>query len=214
MSSSVRAWFVAAFGAVALAAGLAAPAQEQLQGDPERGEVLAYTCFGCHGIPNYKNAYPTYSVPKLTGQPAPYLASALRAYKSGERGHATMHAQAYPLSDQEIADVAAYLAGQSLDRGAQPLGQPPKAAELCVACHGANGVGLTPDYPSLAGQHADYLARALHDYKKGGRKNAIMAGFAAQLSDADIAALSEYYARQRPPLRVLAKPATALAVPR
>ena len=64
---------------------------------------------GCHGIPKYNNAYPTYRVPKLGGQPAAYLASALKAYRSGERPHPTMHAQAASLSDQDIADIAAFL---------------------------------------------------------------------------------------------------------
>lgn len=78
------------------------------QGDPARGEVLAYTCKGCHGIPFYKNVYPTYSVPKLGGQNQEYLVSALKAYRSGERLHATMQAQASRLSDQDIQDLAAY----------------------------------------------------------------------------------------------------------
>ena len=78
------------------------------QGDAERGEVLAYTCTGCHGIPFYKNIYPTYGVPKLGGQNEQYLISALKAYRSGERRHATMQAQANTLSDQDIEDVAAY----------------------------------------------------------------------------------------------------------
>jgi len=78
------------------------------QGDPARGELLAYTCKGCHGVPFYKNVYPTYSVPKLGGQNQEYLVDALKAYRSGERNHATMQAQASTLSDQDIADVAAY----------------------------------------------------------------------------------------------------------
>jgi cytochrome c553 len=62
--------------------------------DAARGAKLAYTCHGCHGIPNYKNAYPVYSVPKLGGQHAGYLVVALKGYKAQERPHATMHAQA------------------------------------------------------------------------------------------------------------------------
>src|SRR5690606_14217429 len=69
--------------------------------DPKRGEVLAYTCHGCHGVPGYKNAYPTYSVPKLGGQNAEYIISALNAYAAGERPHQTMHAQAATLSEQD-----------------------------------------------------------------------------------------------------------------
>lgn len=102
---------------VALAAMLShgALAQDQNQGDPERGRVIAYTCFGCHGIPQQKNVYPTYSVPKIGGQTYGYLVSALKAYRAGERQHATMQAQANTLSDQDIQDIAAYFV--SLNEG-------------------------------------------------------------------------------------------------
>ena len=72
---------------------------------------------------------------------------------------------------------------------------------VCQACHGKDGNGIGDlQYPNLAGQYADYLAKALHDYKSGARKNAIMAGFATTLSDEDIANLAAYYARQTGPL--------------
>ena len=79
-------------------------------GDSEAGRLKANTCMGCHGIPGYTNAYPTYRVPKVAGQSADYLAAALKAYKSGERPHLTMRAQSASLSDQDIADIAAFLA--------------------------------------------------------------------------------------------------------
>ena len=69
-------------------------------------------------------------------------------------------------------------------------------AATCAACHGADGNSDTPaqsQYPRLAGQYHDYLARALHEYKSGERKNAIMAGFAATLSEAEIQGLSDYF---------------------
>lgn len=211
MSMLPRAGFIAACGLAAFLSGGEAAAQAQA-GNAERGAQLAYTCLGCHGIPNYKNAYPTYSVPKLAGQSPQYLTSALKAYRSGERGHATMNAQAQSLSDQDIADIAAWLAGQPLKTGGtKPLTAPPKAVELCVACHGPDGVGLTPDYPNLAGQHDDYIARALLDYQKGGRKNPIMQPFAAQLSKADIEAVAAYYSSRRPSLEVPEAPVTARA---
>lgn len=94
-----------AIAAVMIAIG---PLSASAQGDPDRGEVLAYTCSGCHGIPFYKNVYPTYSVPKLGGQNQEYLITALKAYRSGERRHPTMQAQAATLSDQDILDVTAY----------------------------------------------------------------------------------------------------------
>lgn len=88
---------------------LATPVLAQTQGDAERGKVLAYTCTGCHGIPFYQNVYPTYTVPKLGGQNQEYLVAALKAYRSGERQHPTMQAQAATLSDQDMLDVTAWL---------------------------------------------------------------------------------------------------------
>lgn len=188
---------------------LAAPASlAQATGDAARGANIGYTCLGCHGIPNYKNAYPVYRVPKLHGQSAEYIASALQAYRSGERSHGTMHANASSLNDQDILDVAAYVAGPAVKPAAdaKPVGTPPAAAAVCVSCHGTDGIGITPQYPSLAGQYDDYLVRALTDYKKGGRKNAIMAGFAGQLSAADIEQLAAYYSKQRSVLSSVPKP--------
>jgi cytochrome c553 len=63
----------------------------------------------------------------------------------------------------------------------------------CVACHGQDGNAVDPQYPRLAGQYADYLARALHEYKDGDRDNAIMKGFAATLSDQDIEDVTAYF---------------------
>jgi cytochrome c553 len=72
-----------------------------------------------------------------------------------------------------------------------------KAAEVCAACHGPDGNSATADFPRIAGQHADYLAKALRDYRTGARKNPIMAGFANQLSRADIENVSAFYAAQQ-----------------
>ncbi len=80
------------------------------EGDVENGKKIAYTCTGCHGIPFYQNTYPSYHVPRLGGQNEAYIALALKAYRSGERGHKTMQAQAGNLTDQDIADIAAYFA--------------------------------------------------------------------------------------------------------
>lgn len=97
------------WGVLALTATLMCATVAQADGDPAAGRQKFYTCVGCHGIPNYNNAYPSYRVPKLGGQNAEYIANALKEYKSGERSHPTMHAQAISLSDQDIADIAAYL---------------------------------------------------------------------------------------------------------
>ena len=98
-------------GLLALGAAITAHAQEAkpAAGNAERGKQLAYTCQGCHGVTGYKNAYPSYHVPKITGQSETYLASALNEYRKGARKHPTMQAQAQSFSEQDIADIAAYL---------------------------------------------------------------------------------------------------------
>ena len=200
MPSMLRSWVIVA--GVALALALAG--QAQAAGDAQRGKQIGYTCLGCHGIEDYKNVYPTYSVPKLVGQQPEYIVAALKAYRGKQRSHATMYAQASSLSDQDIEDVAAYLAGKPLTVDAAPVGTAPaKVTGLCSACHGANGVGIMGAYPTLAGQHADYLARALVEYQKGDRKNAIMQSFAVQLSAADIKAIADYYGVQQPALKTV-----------
>ena len=204
-------WTVLALACASLAS-TSVPAQDQpLQGDAKHGKAISYTCLGCHGIEGYKNAYPMYSVPKLEGQRPEYLAAALHEYKSGDREHLTMHSQASTLSDQDIADIAAYFAGKPLVSQGKPAATPPQAATLCVSCHGQDGVAIAPAYPSLAGQHQDYIERALEEYRKGGRKNPIMKGFAATLKDEDIAAIAQYFAHeQHPSLSTESRPYTVL----
>lgn len=103
----------ARMGAFALAAALTLPAYAA--GNPEAGRIKSNTCMGCHGIPEYNNVYPTYRVPKLGGQHEDYIAAALKEYRDGDRSHKTMHAQAASLSDQDIADIAAYLSHAPAD---------------------------------------------------------------------------------------------------
>jgi cytochrome c553 len=182
------------------ALGLGAPAFAA--GDAAHGKELSYTCLGCHGIDGYNNVYPTYSVPELAGQHPEYLIAALKEYRSGERSHGTMHQQAASLSDQDIEDIAVYFAGTVLKPGAATVGTaPPKVAQLCVACHGKDGVGVMGDYPTLAGQHADYIARALDEYKKGDRKNPVMPSFMTGVSEAEIQEIAQYYSHQTPALQ-------------
>jgi cytochrome c553 len=167
------------------------------EGDIARGAKLAYTCLGCHGIENYKNAYPKYSVPKLGGQHQAYIIAALAQYKSGARWHPTMRGFAAALTDQDCADLAAFFSVAAKVTSAGPVGKPPAQAATCVACHGQAGVGTMDEYPNLAGQHADYLAQALNDYRLGKRKNPIMQPFARQLSADDIRALAEFFSAQK-----------------
>src|SRR3546814_599513 len=87
----------------------AAPAPVAPTGSAERGKQLTFTCQGCHGVVGYKNAYPNYHVPLIGGQSATYLVNALNEYQKGTRKHPTMQAQAMSFSEQDIADIAAYL---------------------------------------------------------------------------------------------------------
>lgn len=89
---------------------LALPMSGHAAGDASAGRLKAYTCTGCHGIANYANAYPNYRVPRIAGQNYEYLVAALKSYNAGQRQHPTMNAQAESLSDQDIQDIAAYLA--------------------------------------------------------------------------------------------------------
>jgi len=101
----------AAFLVLALPAAAFAQGKPALTGDAARGKPLTYTCQGCHGITGYKNAYPNYHVPRIGGQSAQFLTNALMEYRSGARKHPTMQAQAQSFSEQDIADIAAYLSG-------------------------------------------------------------------------------------------------------
>jgi len=165
-------------------------------GDAGRGEALAYTCLGCHGIEGYRNAYPSYRVPKLGGQKAAYLTIALQGYRAGTRQHPTMTAQASSLSDQDIADAVAYLTG--LGGATVANGGSKNAsfelAQSCAACHGQNGISLSPSWPTLAGQHEDYLVHALQQYRSGVRKDPVMGPMAATLNDDSVQQLAKYFA--------------------
>ncbi|WP_313317571.1 c-type cytochrome [Stenotrophomonas sp.] len=95
--------------AVAPAPAPAATPAAASSGNAATGRTLAYTCQGCHGITGYKNAYPSYRVPKIGGQSAQYLTQALTEYREGKRKHPTMQAQSMSFSQQDIADLSAYL---------------------------------------------------------------------------------------------------------
>lgn len=169
------------------------------EADPERGEAIGYTCLGCHGIPGYRNAYPSYRVPKLGGQKPAALAAALKAYRDQNRQHHTMQAQGAVLDDQDIEDIVAWLSGQGppakddLDvdsvRGREIAGD-------CIACHGTEGANATPPPPVLSGQHESYLRQALLQYKEGKRGDTVMSAFSAGLDQRDIDQLAAFYAAQ------------------
>ncbi|MGH8219990.1 MAG: c-type cytochrome [Steroidobacteraceae bacterium] len=217
MASWMRGGAFSAAAACGMLAGAAVLAQgAPPSGNAQHGKAISYTCLGCHGINGYRNAYPDYSVPELRGQHPEYLVAALTEYKSGERSHTTMHAQASELSAQDMADIAVYFAGPVLKAGSTPASahKPPAAAAVCVACHGADGIGVVPQYPSLAGQHPDYIVQTLKEYKSGARKNPVMAGMAAQVKEDDMWAIAEYYSQIAPGLKTLPRPFSDLTAKR
>ena len=166
-------------------------------GDPEAGKQLGYTCLGCHGIEGYRNAYPSFRVPKLGGQKAGYIEIALKGYRAGTRQHPTMAAQAASLTDQEIADVAAYLAtlGTETVVGGGSSPAPFDKATACAACHGPNGISVNAAWPTLAGQHEDYLLNSLQQYRDGTRSDPVMTAQAALIAEEDVRKLAYYFSR-------------------
>jgi cytochrome c553 len=193
----------ASLGAALISGAQAALAQQPAPaGDAELAQRhKTAMCIGCHGIPGYKTAFPeVYHVPKIAGQQPAYLISALKAYKSGDRSHPSMRGIAASLSDQDMVDLAAYYgvpAGTAQASGDAESGKA-KVAQVCAACHGPDGnQPSAPDQPILAGQYADYLAKALHDYKTGKRNNPIMKAFAAQLSKQDMEDLAAWFSGQK-----------------
>ena len=93
-----------------LTVGMLASAAARAEGDVEAGQVKAIPCMGCHAIPGYSNVYPTYHVPRVGGQHPEYIVAALKAYKTKQRSHPTMQAQAASLSEEDMSDIAAFFA--------------------------------------------------------------------------------------------------------
>jgi cytochrome c553 len=203
--------------AVALATGVAQA--QPVTGDVAAGQTKIAMCIGCHGIQGYQATFPeVYKVPKISGQSAPYIAAALNAYKKGDRKHPTMRGIADSLTEQDIADVAAYYAQHGADK---PVELPATAREpsaavgallqkgLCVSCHGANfAKPVDPMTPKIAGQNADYLFVALKAYKTEGnqmvgRSNGVMAGVAKQFSNAELKAMANYLGSLQGDLKIV-----------
>jgi cytochrome c553 len=177
--------------------------------DAAAGSRKAAQCIGCHGIPGYQSSFPqVHKVPMIAGQNAGYIVAALSAYKKGERKHPTMRAMAGPMSDQDMADLAAFYQqqGQSAVKqvAATTLPAPPAAVGAllakgaCASCHGADySKPISPAYPKLAGQHADYLYVALRSYTvegnaQVGRANGIMAAQVRPFTTAELKAIADY----------------------
>jgi cytochrome c553 len=192
-----------AFSALAL---LAASGIAEAAGDPDAGATKAATCAACHGMDG-NSVNPEW--PSLAGQNAAYIAKTLQAFKDGKRSNVLMSAQAAGLSEQDMADLAAYYSAQSpTRRTADPAlaevgerlyrgGNKETQVSACIACHGPAGQGVSPAaYPALAGQHAAYTAKQLGDYQSGARASdgdaRIMRSITARLTQDEIKAVAAY----------------------
>jgi cytochrome c553 len=196
------------FAALAVLCAAAAPALAQgVTGDAKAGEGKIAMCIGCHGIPGYQSSFPeVYKVPKISGQNAKYIAAVLDGYKKGDRKHPSMRGIASTLSEQDIADVAAYYEQSGKVEGAElpaPREASAQVAQLLqkgasVSCHGDNyAKPIDPSYPKIAGQYPDYLYVALKSYRDNthhtwGRANPVMGGMAKQFSNAELKAIAQY----------------------
>jgi len=192
---------------------------QDLKGDVQAGEKKIAMCIGCHGIHGYQASFPVvYKVPKISGQTASYIVSALSAYKKGDRRHPTMRAIATSLSDQDMADLAAYYQQHghkdNVSLPAQATQGPDEVAALvqkgaCTSCHGPNlSSPIGAAYPKIAGQHQDYVLVALRSYQTDsrnfwGRNNAIMAGIAKQFTSDELKLLSKYVSEQQGELQTV-----------
>lgn len=180
-------------------------------GDPRAGQEKSATCTACHGADGNSASA---EWPKLAGQHVGYLEKQLLEYQDGTRANAVMQGMAAPLGEQDIADLAAYYADQTIDFGVadpdlvemgQTLyrgGDPERGITACSACHGPTGRGnMAAKFPSLAGQHAEYTAAQLRMFRSGERNNdpnGMMQGAAINLTDAQIEAVASYIQGLRP----------------
>jgi len=192
---------------------LAQSAEVYLTGDTAAGKEKAVTCGACHGADG-NSAAPTF--PKLAGQGSRYLQKQMRNIRDGSRPVPTMVGQVDNMSDQDLADIAAFYASQPASGGQTDpellaLGEKvyrsgvmERNVAACIACHSPTGKGNAPaGFPALAGQHAQYTATQLRMYRKGyedeaGRTNdgdsKIMRTTAFGLSDKEIEAVASYVA--------------------
>jgi len=186
--------------AILLALGFAALSTTTITaqaGSIAAGKDAFETCRGCHSAVGSSNVYPTYYVPKVGGQVEAYTVSALKAYQASNRPHRTMMANAYDMSEQRMEDIAAYLAqveGGSkkaiANGGDKAKGK--KLAAACMACHNDDTTAGATN-PRLAGQHANFLEKALREYQSGKRNNALMQSMVQGLSEEDIKDISAYF---------------------
>jgi cytochrome c553 len=182
-----------------------APAKPDLaQGEAKYGAV----CAACHGADG-NSGIP--ANPKLAQQHPQYLAKQLQEFKSGKRNSAVMKGFAAVLSDEDMTNIAAWLASQKAkagfakDKDLVALGEriyrggiPDRQIAACAGFHSPNGAGIPAQYPRLSGQHADYTTAQLTAFRDGARGNSVqMTQVAAKMNDREIKAVSDYIAGLR-----------------
>ncbi len=158
---------------------------------------------GCQSCHSQTNRYQKdEAVPSLNGMPLEYFVPALKSYLNGQRVNQYMKQFKASLNDKEIYSIGAYYASQPPQKAPPPktgnAAAGKSAARHCAGCHGDNGNSLNPHIPNLAGHSANYLAKAIKDYRDGKRHNLLMLAPVKHLSNTTIANLAAYYARQQP----------------
>jgi len=164
-------------------------------------------CIGCHGKEGNSDVL---IYPNLSKQHAQYIEKQLHAFKDNSRTNYAMNQFASAMTDEDIADMGAYfadtkaVANVKVKRVAtavviteEAIAGKAKAA-VCASCHGVGGNSIIAMYPKLAGQNGEYIAKQLQEFKTGVRKNPVMAGMAAALSEQDMVELGAYFASQKP----------------
>lgn len=164
------------------------PAGTAYAADPVAGRKVAGQCRTCHGLDGFARIP---IAPHIGGEPISYIESQLKAFRDGRREHEMMSVVARGLSDKQIADVAAWYASHVAK--ATLKADPDNAPEKCVACHGADGIGLAEDVPNLAGETNIYIDTQLKAFQRGKRKHEIMSEIAASLSDTEIRDAADWY---------------------
>ena len=210
------------FAAILVASVTSLVHAQDVKGNVIAGEKKVALCMGCHGILGFHIGFPeVYQVPKISGQGAKYIVTALTEYKKGERKNPTMRAIAESLTAQDMADVAAFYSSHGVVPGATlPAKAREPSAEVaalitkagCTSCHGENfAKPIDPTYPKIAGQHSDYLFFALKAYKTEGkpmigRANPIMGAMVKQFSNAELQLLADYVGSLDGDLKTLQQP--------
>ncbi|MEJ2455249.1 MAG: c-type cytochrome [Candidatus Thiodiazotropha sp.] len=194
-------WLVTASIALAFTVNFA-----QAAGNADEGKTKSAVCAGCHAADGNSGINPLW--PKLAGQHPQYIEKQLKDFKAGNRSDPLMSAMAMPLSEQDMADLAAYFSSQTKKIGTAAAdlaakgeqiyraGNPDTGVAACMACHGPAGSGNPlAVFPALNGQNAAYVEKALKDFRAGTRTNdnaSMMQGVVARMTDAEMAAVAQY----------------------